>query len=82
MPPVTLRLDNVPTLVKLELTTVEFSVVPVSVPAAAVTVPLEPKVTAVPLIVTLVGTLAGVNVNVVPLRLNDPLPLALAVETV
>jgi hypothetical protein len=34
----------VPTEVKLELTTVEFSVVPVRVPAAAVTVQLDPKV--------------------------------------
>ena len=81
IPLVTLKLDSVPTLVKLEVTTVEFSVVPVNVPAAAVTVPLEPRVIAVPLIFTLVGTLAGVNVNVEPLRLNDPLPLADAVVT-
>src|SRR6185437_14499171 len=36
--PVTLRADNVPTDVKEDVTTVEFRVVPVRVPAAAVTV--------------------------------------------
>jgi hypothetical protein len=42
----------VPTDVKLDVTTVEFNVVPVNVPAAAVTVPDPPKLMAVPLTVT------------------------------
>lgn len=41
-----------PTLVSEELTTVELRVVPVSVPAAAVTVPEPPSEIAVPLTVT------------------------------
>ena len=42
----------VPTEVKEELTTVELSVVPVRVPAAAVTVPDAPRAIAVPFTVT------------------------------
>jgi hypothetical protein len=44
--------DNVPTLVRLEDTTVAFNVVPVNVPAAAVTVPDAPNAIDVPLTVT------------------------------
>jgi hypothetical protein len=57
-PPVVLLIANpfnVPTLVKLLLTTVEFKVVPVSVSAAAVTVPLLFNVILVPLTVIVVG---------------------------
>jgi len=44
--------DNVPTLVRLEDTTVAFNVVPVNVPAAAVTVPDAPNAIGVPFTVT------------------------------
>ena len=44
---------NVPTVVSEDVTTVEFKVVPVNVPAAAVTVPPVPSVIAVPLMVVI-----------------------------
>ena len=50
--PLTLRVVKVPTLVKLEFTTVLFNVFPVKVPALAATVPDAPKTILVPLIVT------------------------------
>ena len=61
----------VPTAVKLDVTTVELRVVPVSVPAAAVTVPDAPKAMLVPLTVTvlLVNALFGMLLNVLLLPL-------------
>ena len=59
---------TVPTDVKLDVTTVEFKIVPVSVPAAAVTVPELPKLIAVPLTVTelFVNAEFGMDVNDAP----------------
>ena len=57
----------VPTLVRLDVTTVEFNVVPVSVPAAAVTVPDPPKEIDVPLTVRLL--LANCALLIVPDKL-------------
>ena len=59
---------TVPTDVKLDVTTVEFKIVPVSVPAAAVTVPELPKLIAVPLTVTelFVNAELGIEVKDAP----------------
>ena len=65
MPLVTARLPNVPTVVKLLVTTVAFNVVPVSVPAAAVTV-----MSALPLKLTPLMFRAVVSVAADPL--TDP----------
>ena len=56
----------VPTLVSEEVTTLAASEVPVNVPAAAVTVPLAPSATAVPLIVTLLLASAELGIAVKP----------------
>jgi hypothetical protein len=70
--PLTVNEDKLPTLVSDEAVTPDANVVPVKVPAAAVTVPLPPREIAVPFTVTLLFTnpLFGMFVMFIPLPLN------------
>ena len=64
--------NNVPTDVREELTTLDANIVPVSVPASAVTVPELPKLMAVPLTVTelLVNAPFGIPLKFVPVSVG------------